>query len=153
MQVLAKHSAASSSDGTLFLAIEEPELFQHPTQARAFASVLRRLATENERRLQVAYATHSLYFVDPYEFHEVRRVTRDAEGTFTVSSTDRQTIADRVSPQMSSTWNVSGRWSKLILQDLREALLPRLWTYAKALTMPPSFTGRAHTCATSMSSA
>lgn len=122
LQVLADLANETTQDNTLFLAIEEPELFQHPNQARAFASVLRRLASDDERKLQVAYATHSLYFVEPSEFHEVRRITRDGEGRLKVAATDRLTIASRVAPYMSSTWDINSGWSKLILQDLREAL-------------------------------
>ncbi|MWJ18755.1 DUF2813 domain-containing protein [Clavibacter michiganensis subsp. michiganensis] len=122
LQVLADYSADTSEDSVLFLAIEEPELFQHPTQARAFASVLRRLATENDRGLQIAYATHSLYFVDPFEFHEVRRVTRTPDGTFLVSSTTKDDISLAVSPLMATNWDINSQWSKLILLDLKEAL-------------------------------
>ncbi|WXH10733.1 ATP-dependent endonuclease, partial [Microbacterium sp. LBN7] len=65
-----------STDGSqMFLAIEEPELFQHPTQARAFASVLRKLAETPENLTQVAYATHSAYFVEPRFFDQIRRVS------------------------------------------------------------------------------
>ncbi|MBF4600579.1 AAA family ATPase [Frigoribacterium sp. VKM Ac-1396] len=122
LQVLAAYSTDTSEDSTLFLAIEEPELFQHPTQARAFASVLRRLAREAENKLQVAYATHSLYFVDPFEFHEVRRVTRTMTGQFSVAATSRDAVSAIVAPQMSAGWEISSQWSKLILLDLREAL-------------------------------
>lgn len=122
LQVLASYSTEASEKSTLFLAIEEPELFQHPTQARAFASVLRRLARDADNRLQIAYATHSLYFVDPFEFHEVRRVTRTTCGRFSVAATSRDAISVRVSPQMSRQWAISSQWSKLILLDLREAL-------------------------------
>ncbi|MFT2750290.1 ATP-dependent nuclease [Clavibacter sp. Sh2036] len=122
LQVLADYSAGAAEDSVLFLAIEEPELFQHPTQARAFASVLRRLAADSAQRLQIAYATHSLYFVDPFEFHEVRRVTRASDGNFMVSSTTKDAISRAVSPVMATTWDVNSQWSKLILLDLKEAL-------------------------------
>jgi putative ATP-dependent endonuclease of OLD family len=122
LQVLADYSTDSTQESVLFLAIEEPELFQHPTQARAFASVLRRLARDTEHNLQIAYATHSPYFVDPFEFHEVRRVTRTSQGKFSVAAASREVIATLVSTQMSDTWDISSGWSKLILLDLREAL-------------------------------
>lgn len=75
LQLLAKHSAAGQSSGTICLAIEEPELFQHPVQAQAFSQVLRALA-DDAKQIQVSYATHSPYFVDVQHFNEIRRVTR-----------------------------------------------------------------------------
>ncbi|MET9891898.1 AAA family ATPase [Streptomyces sp. NPDC006465] len=62
---------------TLCLAIEEPELFQHPPQARTFAKVLRELvATSPEGRTQVMFATHSPVFIDPSGYHQIRRLCR-----------------------------------------------------------------------------
>ncbi|MBO2457276.1 ATP-dependent nuclease [Actinomadura violacea] len=78
LRVLAERKAAEASR-TVFLAIEEPELFQHPVQARTFASVLRRLAAEPERGIQISYATHSPYFLETDGFHQIRRMTRAKE--------------------------------------------------------------------------
>lgn len=75
LQVLAE-SAAAGAEGVFCLAIEEPELFQHPTQAQAFARVLRSLADAQDKRVQVVYATHSPFFVEARHFHQVRRFTR-----------------------------------------------------------------------------
>ncbi|WP_234406147.1 AAA family ATPase, partial [Methylobacillus glycogenes] len=52
LQLLAQ-SGAASSDGVICLAIEEPELFQHPIQAQTFAKVLRSLAEDDDKRIQV----------------------------------------------------------------------------------------------------
>ena len=79
LQVLADSSAASE-DGVICLAIEEPELYQHPIQARAFAKVLRDLASEGSKRIQVTYATHSPYFLESRHFHQVRRLVRRNQG-------------------------------------------------------------------------
>lgn len=76
LQLLAKRGAAGVTNGTICLAIEEPELFQHPVQAQAFASVLRRLAEDTTQNIQVAYATHSPYFIHPGRFYQVRRLSR-----------------------------------------------------------------------------
>ncbi|MEU9455945.1 TOPRIM nucleotidyl transferase/hydrolase domain-containing protein [Streptomyces sp. NPDC048277] len=62
---------------TLCLAIEEPELFQHPPQARTFAKVLRELvAASPQGRTQVMYATHNPVFIDPKGYHQIRRLCR-----------------------------------------------------------------------------
>lgn len=58
----------------LILAIEEPELYLHPGRCRFLSRVLRELASgdENLPPVQVAYVTHSPYFVDVSRFDEVR---------------------------------------------------------------------------------
>lgn len=66
--------ASAPGDGvsrpTLFLAIEEPELYQHPPRARHFQRTLSRLA--REETVQICYATHSPYFVSADQFDAVR---------------------------------------------------------------------------------
>lgn len=78
LQLLAQ-SGAASAEGVICLAIEEPELFQHPIQAQAFAKVLRSLAEDTDKRMQITYATHSPYFLEARYFHQVRRLTRTIE--------------------------------------------------------------------------
>lgn len=78
LQLLAQ-SGAASTEGVICLAIEEPELFQHPIQAQAFAKVLRSLAEDPGKRIQVTYATHSPYFIEARYFDQVRRLTRSAD--------------------------------------------------------------------------
>lgn len=54
---------------TLVLACEEPELYQHPPQARHLASVLEKLSGSNS---QVLVSTHSPFFVSGRSFEDVR---------------------------------------------------------------------------------
>ncbi|MFJ1937950.1 ATP-dependent nuclease, partial [Kitasatospora sp. NPDC088160] len=78
LKLLAKRKSPNSGAKTLCLAIEEPELFQHPPQARTFAEVLRKLVTASTGgRTQVMYATHSPVFIDPRNYHQIRRLSRD----------------------------------------------------------------------------
>ncbi len=77
LQELAGLKSGANQSG-LMIAIEEPELFQHPTQARHFASVLRSLADDPGQSLQVAYATHSPYFIDAGRFEDLRRLGKSA---------------------------------------------------------------------------
>lgn len=92
LQLLAQ-SGAASAEGVICLAIEEPELFQHPIQAQAFAKVLRSLAEDADKRIQVTYATHSPYFLEARHFDQVRRLTRSADET-PVVSVHYATVAD-----------------------------------------------------------
>jgi len=55
---------------TLLLGFEEPELYQHPPQARHLADVLERLA-QSENNSQVIVTTHSPYFVSSKGFENV----------------------------------------------------------------------------------
>ncbi|MFL9978770.1 ATP-dependent nuclease [Paraburkholderia graminis] len=80
LQLLAQ-SGAASAEGVICLAIEEPELFQHPIQAQTFAKVLRSLAENPSKRIQVTYATHSPYFLEARHFDQIRRLTRSFEET------------------------------------------------------------------------
>jgi predicted ATP-dependent endonuclease of OLD family len=105
LQVLAE-STAATTEGVICLAIEEPELFQHPTQAQAFARVLRSLADDSGKRIQVTYATHSPYFLEARHFDQIRRLTRTAESepvvTVHASSVEdvKNRLTDVVSPEV-----------------------------------------------------
>lgn len=69
---LARTEAEGDPPG-LFIALEEPELYQHPVQARHFAHTLATLARSGEGAIQVAYATHSEHFIDETRFERIRR--------------------------------------------------------------------------------
>lgn len=92
LQLLAQ-SGAASADGVICLAIEEPELFQHPIQAQAFAKVLRSLVEDPDKCIQVTYATHSPHFLEARHFNQVRRLTRSTDET-PVVSIHYATVAD-----------------------------------------------------------
>ena len=57
----------------LILGCEEPELYQHPPQARHLASVFDKLSQDNA---QIVVTTHSPYFVSGRNFESVRMVKR-----------------------------------------------------------------------------
>jgi hypothetical protein len=78
--------AAPGPAPNLILAIEEPELYQHPTKQRHFAEVLRSLSSGAlagvEGVTQVAFACHSPMFVSLGRANEIRLVRRtDCEDT------------------------------------------------------------------------
>lgn len=84
------------------LTIEEPELYQHPIQARRFAKVLRMLSDAGtERRLQVAYSTHSPLFIDPARLTSLRlcraeRIYADKAAVTIVRQLDIDAVVDRL---------------------------------------------------------
>jgi putative ATP-dependent endonuclease of the OLD family len=77
LEYLADAGATSESSNkpTLFLAIEEPELYQHPPRARHFFRTLATIA--DSMVVQVCYATHSPYFVSPERFDSLRIFRRE----------------------------------------------------------------------------
>lgn len=126
LKMLASKSANEDSESVICLAIEEPELFQHPTQARAFSSVLRTLASDLANGLQITYATHSPYFVDARYFDEIRRVRRciaapDQHAEVTVSHAKLDAVASRLTGYVDPKV-VTARWDMVCNQHLSEAL-------------------------------
>lgn len=93
LQMLAEQGSAAAN-GVICLAIEEPELFQHPVQAQAFAKVLRALAEDESKNIQVTYATHSPVFIEAQKFSQVRRLTRNvgANSEVSVHSSDLDVV-------------------------------------------------------------
>lgn len=55
----------------IIVALEEPEIYQHPARARSFARVLTELSERSG--VQVMLATHSPYFVLPRHYSSLRR--------------------------------------------------------------------------------
>lgn len=106
-------SSAVSEDGTgasaggpsIVLAIEEPELYQHPTRARHLAGLLSSISKEGFKgvasSVQVIYSTHSPYFVGADRIEQVRLLRkagggRGQPGTTRVWSTDMDRIRKRL---------------------------------------------------------
>lgn len=119
LQVLSEADETSEEAPSLFLAIEEPELFQHPTQARTFAKVLRRLAASSDRSTQVAFATHSPFFIEPFEFHKIRRVIKNNASSAQVYRASRTSIDSKVDKYYKKS--IDSMWSRVILDNLAEA--------------------------------
>jgi energy-coupling factor transporter ATP-binding protein EcfA2 len=103
----AKATTAATETGAeevaLILAIEEPELFQHPSRQRHFARILHDLAhgriSSVARSVQVMYCTHSPLFVDIDRFEQVRvigKVAADPEkpNQSIIAATSYQKIRD-----------------------------------------------------------
>jgi len=72
--------AQSPQVPSLILAVEEPELYQHPTKQRHFAEVLRGLSSGTlpgaEGNTQVMFGSHSPMFISMGKANEIRLVRR-----------------------------------------------------------------------------
>jgi predicted ATP-dependent endonuclease of OLD family len=77
---LAAQELESPASPDLILAIEEPELYLHPSRCRYMHDVLVQLATKPEEKLsprnQIIYTTHSPYLVDMADFDQIRVVRK-----------------------------------------------------------------------------
>jgi predicted ATPase len=92
LQELAGSEAENAP--TLILGCEEPELYQHPSQARHLAEVLCELATGNN---QILVTTHSPLFVSGDGFENVRLVRRlGLNGSTTVRSLTFSSLCARI---------------------------------------------------------
>ena len=60
-----------SERATVLLALEEPEIYQHPIRARHFGRVLADISSRSA--IQVILATHSPYLISPDRFSDLRR--------------------------------------------------------------------------------
>ncbi len=140
---------AAADRPTLLLAIEEPELYQHPPRARHFARTLRTLAAEG-RSVQVVYATHSPYFVTPSEFENVRIFRRAAQGDgpagVSVSHTTLEEVKQRPGVRANDVQRILARTMNIALAEgffARAVLLVEgltdaaaIWAAAEVLGTP-----------------
>lgn len=68
---------AAPSRRSLLLAVEEPELYQHPAQARFIARTFDRLAGDSAGQVRILACTHSPIFVEVRSFDGLRLVRKD----------------------------------------------------------------------------
>ncbi len=122
LQLLAETSSPEENNGTLCLAIEEPELYQHPIQARTFANVLRILGENENRGIQIMYDTHSPYFLDSQHYDQIYRVIRRHEENTTVNlyNTTEEKVDEKVTE--AGFKSVKNSIGKTICNDLASAL-------------------------------
>ncbi len=73
LPLVAKHSKEHEGGQRLLLGIEEPELYQHPPQARFLSAALSKLS---EADTQIVISTHSPYFVDARRFDQIRLIEK-----------------------------------------------------------------------------
>jgi ABC-type uncharacterized transport system ATPase subunit len=118
LQELAMYG--TEGEPRLLLAIEEPELYQHPPQARHLASVLSQLASKNT---QVMVSTHSPYFVSGSVFENVRVVRRPARD---VSSTVKWASAADVGLKIGDALGEQFVPPSATIAKLQQLLQPQL---------------------------
>lgn len=76
LQEIVSSEGSDEEMPTLVMAIEEPELYQHPPQERHLASVLQDLSSDNA---QVLVCSHSSQFIPADDFEAIRIVRESGE--------------------------------------------------------------------------
>lgn len=152
LQELAGTDDANGS--TLILACEEPELYQHPPQARYLASVLDKLSNGNA---QVVVSTHDPRFVSGRGFEDIRMVRKDsAQRSSQVSQVSfdaiSRTIADATGKQPIRPEGTLAKIHQALQPSLNEMFFTRrlilvegledvafLWSYLHLLEKEDEF--------------
>lgn len=120
---------ASSDDENaprLILGCEEPELYQHPPQARHLAAILHKLGQGNA---QVIVTTHSPYFVTGEHFENVRMVRRDSTAKCSnIRQLTHQEIADRYATVVGESIPTPSAGMAKVHQTLQASLSEMFFT-------------------------
>jgi predicted ATP-dependent endonuclease of OLD family len=104
----------------LILGCEEPELYQHPPQARHLASVFEQLSTDNT---QIIVSTHSPAFVTGKGFEAIRMVRFDSA---TSQSQVKQITFENFAESFAKARGEPPRKTNGVLATLHQALQPAL---------------------------
>ncbi len=122
--LLALLQELSTSDDkgapTLILGCEEPELYQHPPQARHLAGVFERLSRDNA---QIIVTTHSPYFVSGKNFESVRMVRRSVADD---SASIRQHSYSKVAERFAEVVGEPLKEKSAALSKIHQALQPAM---------------------------
>lgn len=99
---------------SLIVFVEEPEVYQHPVQARMMARSFANAARTGS--VQFVLATHSPYFLDPNEIHNTFRVENRPTGSKANRPNVHGVLAEK---------NANGELDKYFLESVIESLFSR----------------------------
>ncbi|WP_146592360.1 ATP-dependent nuclease [Puniceibacterium confluentis] len=110
---------------TLILAIEEPELYQHPTKQRHFAEVLRGLSSGKlpgaQGHTQIIFGSHSPVFISMGKADEIRLTRRSACADSAFKQCSLQALNLGIVAQ-----KLEHGWDKPVGSYSAQTLIPRL---------------------------
>ena len=118
LQLLAETGETDAP--TLILACEEPELYQHPPQARHLAKVLFNLSKSSS---QILVSTHNPLFVSGIEFENVRMVRKDMD---TSSSSVAHVTFSEIATKMADVTGKQHSKPNHIQAEIHQALQANL---------------------------
>lgn len=112
--------AESGDEGSarLLLGFEEPELYQHPPQARHMATILEALSIKNT---QPIITTHSPYFISGKGFENVRMVRHESKSK---ASVVKQATLDQLANLLSGALGEAPRSSSAMMASVEQIMQP-----------------------------
>jgi putative ATP-dependent endonuclease of OLD family len=103
----------------LVLGCEEPELYQHPPQARHLAAVLQKLSTHNA---EVIICTHSPYFISGRSFESVRLASKGPDGSVKLKRVKYDSISKAISAVTGDTIAKPGGMAAKVDQEMESSM-------------------------------
>jgi putative ATP-dependent endonuclease of OLD family len=116
LQELSEHQDTGPK---LILGCEEPELYQHPPQAKHLASVLQKLSRQNA---QVMVCSHSPCFVSGRTFENVRLAMKDGMGRVKIMSATYEKVANAIAKATGKAPTKPGGMAGTIEQEMESPL-------------------------------
>lgn len=107
-------SSGEHAGSSLIVFIEEPEVYQHPVQARMMARSF--MNASRAGNIQFVIATHSPYFLDPTGISDTMRVEKDRKGSRVHRAAFGKGIAQK---------REKGELDKYLLESVAESLFSR----------------------------
>lgn len=120
LQELAEQKGEAAQP-TLILGFEEPELYQHPPQAKYLRTVLEDLSAKGS---QVLITTHSPHMVSSQGFINVRRITKERSAE--PSSKARQATYEQVAEILAKALGGKAPSRSKALADIEQLMEPSL---------------------------
>lgn len=113
-----EHSDEGTSNGreTLIVCIEEPEVYQHPVQARLMASSF--IKASAEKHVQFIIATHSPYFLSPTNIEHTFRVEYSRNGAVALRASQ-----DTINKLGSARGEIDKYFGKMLIEGLFSRLV------------------------------
>ncbi len=128
----------SENTKTLVLAIEEPELYQHPSRQRHLSSVFEKLSeSTGNLNFQVIYVTHSPLFVKAANLDNIVRFCKTRQEGESGKSAVAHTTLDECAKQLGRAYSHEDYTGGTLLPRLRAIMTP--WMneafFAKAVVL------------------
>lgn len=92
----------NDSESSLIVVIEEPEVYQHPVQARQLATKLKQAVSG--RQMQVIVATHSPFFISPEHLDSTYRVSSSPQGSLLSGGNTVGNFGNEVQSGRAAKW-------------------------------------------------
>ncbi|WP_297002460.1 MULTISPECIES: ATP-dependent nuclease [unclassified Thalassospira] len=122
----ASEEVRPDDEQTLILAIEEPEIYQHPAKQRHFYKVLQNLSQNGVSgtgsKVQVLYTTHSPLLLSVERFDEIRIVKRDNNADDVSCSVSSSSSADDVCKIMKHAKNEDSVIDESFVRKVKSSL-------------------------------